>query len=84
MLISVNPFQQIKGLYSPETIKLYHGKESHANAPHIYALTENAYKTMRYEEESQCVIVSGESGAGTSTATLCWVHRSPHGLALEN
>ena len=68
MLISVNPFQQIKGLYSPETIKLYHGKETHANPPHIYALTENAYKTMRYEEESQCVIVSGESGAGKTEA----------------
>ncbi len=34
------------------------------NTPHIYALAEDAYRNMRNEKVSHCVIISGESGAG--------------------
>ena len=58
VLVSVNPFKQIKGLYSKETIQLYSNKAPHENPPHVFALAEVAYKTMRNEEENQCVIIS--------------------------
>ena len=32
--------------------------------PHIYALAEDTYRSLLTEHEAQCVIISGESGAG--------------------
>ena len=36
--------------------------------PHIYALTDDCYRNMLIDSENQCVIISGESGAGK---TVC-------------
>ncbi|MEJ1269870.1 myosin IE [Cricetulus griseus] len=38
------------------------------NPPHIYALTDNMYRNMLIDCENQCVIISGESGAGKTVA----------------
>lgn len=38
------------------------------NPPHVYALTDDAYRNMLIEYENQCVIISGESGAGKTVA----------------
>uniref|UniRef100_A0A8C7KY44 Osteoclast-stimulating factor 1 n=1 Tax=Oncorhynchus kisutch TaxID=8019 RepID=A0A8C7KY44_ONCKI len=38
------------------------------NPPHIYALTDNMYRNMMIDQENQCVIISGESGAGKTVA----------------
>ena len=37
---------------------------SYENPPHIYALTDNMFRNMMIDREGQCVIISGESGAG--------------------
>jgi myosin-1 len=42
----------------------YKGRYYHENTPHIYALAEDAFRNMRNEKQSHCVIISGESGAG--------------------
>ncbi len=34
------------------------------NPPHIYALADNMFRNMLIDNENQCVIISGESGAG--------------------
>ncbi|CAH3148733.1 unnamed protein product [Pocillopora meandrina] len=36
--------------------------------PHIYGLTTDMYHNMMIEKENQCVIISGESGAGKTTS----------------
>ena len=41
---------------------------SYENPPHIYALTDNMFRNMMIDKEGQCVIISGESGAGK---TVC-------------
>lgn len=41
---------------------------AYENPPHIYALTDDMYRNMLIENESQCVIISGESGAGKTVA----------------
>ncbi|GAB5572416.1 unconventional myosin-Ie [Prionailurus iriomotensis] len=38
------------------------------NPPHIYALADNMYRNMIIDRENQCVIISGESGAGKTVA----------------
>lgn len=43
-------------------------QSAYENPPHIYALTDNMFRNMLIENESQCVIISGESGAGKTVA----------------
>ncbi|MGH0176268.1 UNVERIFIED_CONTAM: hypothetical protein FKN15_013403 [Acipenser sinensis] len=38
------------------------------NPPHVYALADNMYRNMLIDAENQCVIISGESGAGKTVA----------------
>lgn len=38
ILISINPYEVIPGLYADETIREYKGKSLGAMAPHIYAI----------------------------------------------
>ncbi|XP_075464143.1 unconventional myosin-Ie-like isoform X2 [Ascaphus truei] len=38
------------------------------NPPHIYALADTMYRNMLIDGENQCVIISGESGAGKTVA----------------
>ncbi|CAF1021275.1 unnamed protein product [Didymodactylos carnosus] len=38
------------------------------NAPHIFAVAEDMYSNMLIDNEKQCVIISGESGAGKTVS----------------
>ncbi|KAI0227942.1 Unconventional myosin-If [Lamellibrachia satsuma] len=67
VLISVNPFKNLP-IYTSKEIDLYQGGASYENPPHVYALTDNMYRNMLIEMENQCVIISGESGAGKTVA----------------
>jgi len=44
------------------------GSGKAAPPPHIYDLAERMYRRLAEESESQCVIISGESGAGKTVA----------------
>lgn len=69
VLISVNPFKNIGGLYSSGTLGKYKGKNAHQNQPHVYAIAERAYRKMVQDLSKECVIISGESGAGKTEAS---------------
>lgn len=69
VLISVNPFRNIKDLYSERLLKDYRGKYPWEMPPHVYSLSDNVYRQLLQEGKNQCVIVSGESGAGKTEAT---------------
>ena len=47
---------------------MYQGAAQYENPPHIYALADNMYRNMVIDHENQCVIISGESGAGKTVA----------------
>ena len=43
VLISVNPFKNIPGLYAPSLLRKYTGRYKFECAPHVYAVAEGAY-----------------------------------------
>ncbi|XP_066512615.1 unconventional myosin-Ie-like [Hoplias malabaricus] len=67
VLISVNPFKQMP-YFTDKEVELYQGAAQYENPPHIYALADNMYRNMMIDRENQCVIISGESGAGKTVA----------------
>ncbi|XP_054756570.2 unconventional myosin-Ie-like [Lytechinus pictus] len=67
VLISVNPFKQMP-YFTEKEIDMYQGAAIYENPPHVYALTDDMYRNMLIEYENQCVIISGESGAGKTVA----------------
>ncbi|XP_031436857.1 myosin VIb isoform X3 [Clupea harengus] len=69
ILIAVNPYYDVPKLYSPETIKMYHGRSLGTLPPHVYAVADKAYRDMKVLKMSQSIIVSGESGAGKTENT---------------
>ncbi|XP_074857658.1 myosin-IIIb [Carettochelys insculpta] len=74
ILIALNPFQTLS-IYSPQFSKLYHGVKRSSNPPHIFASADAAYQGMVTSSKDQCIIISGESGAGkTESAHLIVQH----------
>ncbi|XP_076333523.1 LOW QUALITY PROTEIN: unconventional myosin-Ie-like [Tachypleus tridentatus] len=67
VLISVNPFKEMP-YFTDKDVELYQGAATYENPPHIYALSDNMYRNMLIDNENQCVIISGESGAGKTVS----------------
>ncbi|MCJ1477563.1 class II myosin [Lambiella insularis] len=68
VLVSVNPFRDSVGIYTDQVLKSYRDKNRLEVPPHVFAVAESAYYNMKGYKENQCVIISGESGAGKTEA----------------
>ena len=81
ILIACNPFKALPSLYGEDVMASYHGKSLGSMDPHIFAIADRAYRSMKHYGSSQAVIISGESGSGKSTLLNCLAgHLTPdHG-----
>ncbi|XP_062975660.1 unconventional myosin-Ia-like isoform X2 [Elgaria multicarinata webbii] len=68
VVISVNPYEPLP-IYSEETIEEYKNCNFFAVKPHIYAIADDAYRSLRDQDKDQCVLITGESGAGKTEAS---------------
>uniref|UniRef100_A0A7S3NLZ4 Myosin motor domain-containing protein n=1 Tax=Aureoumbra lagunensis TaxID=44058 RepID=A0A7S3NLZ4_9STRA len=68
VLVAMNPFTWLE-IYGPEAAKRYTHVSRLDVPPHVFAVAEEAFRSMTDEEESQCIIISGESGAGKTEAS---------------
>ncbi|CAJ1064185.1 unconventional myosin-Ic [Xyrichtys novacula] len=68
VLVSVNPYKDLE-IYSKTQMERYRGVSFYEISPHIYALSDNTYRAMRTERKDQCILISGESGAGKTEAS---------------
>lgn len=68
ILVAINPYQLLP-IYDAEYIQRYRDKKIGEESPHIFAIADNAYYFMKRGQKDQCVIISGESGAGKTEST---------------
>uniref|UniRef100_A0AAZ3PLF1 Myosin-9 n=1 Tax=Oncorhynchus tshawytscha TaxID=74940 RepID=A0AAZ3PLF1_ONCTS len=66
--VVINPYKYLP-IYSENIIEMYKGKKRHEMPPHIYAITDNAYRSMMQDREDQSILCTGESGAGKTENT---------------
>uniref|UniRef100_A0A8C4N2R8 Myosin Ic, paralog b n=1 Tax=Eptatretus burgeri TaxID=7764 RepID=A0A8C4N2R8_EPTBU len=78
VLVSVNPYKDL-GIYTEQQMQRYRGVSFYEVPPHIYAVADSAFRALRAERVDQCVLISGESGAGKTEASK----RILHFLALS-
>ncbi|XP_032436472.1 unconventional myosin-Ig [Xiphophorus hellerii] len=68
VVVSVNPYREMD-IYGKDAIDAYRGRELYENPPHLYAVSDAAYKAMKRRAKDTCIVISGESGAGKTEAS---------------
>ena len=66
--VVVNPYKRFP-IYTPRVVKMYLGKRRNEVPPHLWAITETAYRNMLQNSKDQSMLITGESGAGKTENT---------------
>merc|ERR1711971_428582 len=66
--IVVNPYKRYP-IYTGTVVKMYLGKRKNEVPPHLWAITETAYRNMLTNTKDQSMLITGESGAGKTWDT---------------
>jgi myosin-1 len=68
VLISVNPYKTLN-IYTPQDVRQYRNTLFFDAPPHIFAVSDVAYRSLTEENRGQCILISGESGSGKTEAS---------------
>jgi len=67
-LVVLNPYKRLP-IYNPEIVEIYKGKRKNEMAPHVFAISDAAYRSMLNDRLNQSILITGESGAGKTENT---------------
>ncbi|XP_026231777.1 unconventional myosin-Ib isoform X1 [Anabas testudineus] len=68
VVISLNPYRSLP-IFTPDKVEEYRNRNFYELSPHIYALADEAYRSLRDQDKDQCILITGESGAGKTEAS---------------
>ncbi|XP_029981241.1 unconventional myosin-Ib isoform X10 [Sphaeramia orbicularis] len=68
VVISMNPYRSLP-IFTPDKVEEYRNRNFYELSPHIYALADEAYRSLRDQDKDQCILITGESGAGKTEAS---------------
>eukprot|EP01135_Chromosphaera_perkinsii_P000792 Nk52_evm80s151 gene=Nk52_evmTU80s151 len=74
VLVEVNPYQLNSRLYDSHMVQKYHNRMLYENQPHVYAIADECVRSLQRTGQNQCVVISGESGAGKTEASKSVMH----------
>jgi len=66
--VAINPYKRYP-IYTVSTVKIYLGKRRNEVPPHLFAISDTAYRNMLSRHACQSILVTGESGAGKTENT---------------
>ncbi|EXJ62793.1 myosin heavy chain [Cladophialophora yegresii CBS 114405] len=67
-LVAINPYCPLP-IYGNDYIRMYKGQAREDTRPHIFAVSDAAFRRLVEEGENQSILVTGESGAGKTENT---------------
>jgi hypothetical protein len=73
VLVSINPFRQLP-IYTVNVMSNFsHTALNRLDPPHTFAIASSAYRNMLQSDTNQCILISGESGAGKKDDSPRWI-----------
>ncbi|CDW55353.1 Myosin tail family protein [Trichuris trichiura] len=66
--VVINPYKRLP-IYTESVIKMYMGKRRNEMPPHLFSVSDEAYRNMVQDRANQSMLITGESGAGKTENT---------------
>uniref|UniRef100_A0A158PAE5 Myosin head n=1 Tax=Angiostrongylus cantonensis TaxID=6313 RepID=A0A158PAE5_ANGCA len=66
--VVINPYKRLP-IYTDSVARMYMGRRRTEMPPHLFAVSDEAYRNMLQYDENQSMLITGESGAGKTENT---------------
>uniref|UniRef100_A0A183FJV6 Myosin-3 n=1 Tax=Heligmosomoides polygyrus TaxID=6339 RepID=A0A183FJV6_HELPZ len=66
--VVINPYKRLP-IYTESVARMFMGKRRTEMPPHLFAVSDQAYRNMLQDHENQSMLITGESGAGKTENT---------------